>query len=227
MLDSQPFPEPVVHSTESAASRVVVIGASAGGIPALIDLLSGLSADFPFPILLVQHLSATLPSRLPEVLGYRTALRAKWAEYGEAMKPGTIYVAPPDQHLVVKPGCRIGLSSAERVGWWRPAVDVLFQSAAEIYGEHTIAIVLSGAMWDGAKGMAAVASAGGITIVQDEVTSAHFDMPAAALDVGRADVMMSPGRWLWLFSFWQKTRSERPGPASLARSHSGSDQLFR
>ena len=108
------------------------------------------------------------------------------------MKPGMVYVAPPDQHLIVKPGHRIGLSSADRVRWWRPAVDVLFQSAAEVHAERTIAIVLSGAMWDGAKGVAAVVKAGGITIVQDEATSGHFDMPAAALDVGRADLMMSP-----------------------------------
>jgi two-component system chemotaxis response regulator CheB len=121
-------------------------------------------------------------------------LRVKWAEYGELMKPGTVYVAPPDQHLVLKPGHRVGLSSADRVGWWRPAVDMLFRSAAEIHGERTIAIVLSGAMWDGAKGVAAVAYAGGITIVQDEATSDHFDMPAAALVLGRADVMMSPHR---------------------------------
>jgi two-component system chemotaxis response regulator CheB len=93
---------------------------------------------------------------------------------------------------LVKPGHRINLSAADRVGWWRPAVDVLFQSAAEVCGEGTIAVVLSGAMWDGAEGIAAVARAGGITIAQDEASSDHFDMPAAALDLGGADVMMSP-----------------------------------
>ena len=90
MLDSQPFSDPLVHSRQPLAYCVVVIGASAGGVPALLNLLSGLPADFPLPILLVQHLSAKLPSKLPEVLGYRTALRVKWAEYGELMKPGTI-----------------------------------------------------------------------------------------------------------------------------------------
>jgi two-component system chemotaxis response regulator CheB len=193
MLDPQPFPDPIVHRTNAPAYSVVVIGASAGGVSALIGLLSGLPADFPLPILLVQHLSAKLPSKLPEVLGYATALRVKWAEHGELMKAGTVYVAPPDLHLVVKPGHRIGLSSADRVEWWRPAVDMLFRGAAEVYRERTIAIVLSGAMWDGAKGMAAVAKAGGITIVQDEATSDHFDMPAAALNLGPADVM-SPRR---------------------------------
>jgi two-component system, chemotaxis family, protein-glutamate methylesterase/glutaminase len=171
---------------------IVVIGGSAGGIPALITLLAALPADFPFPILVVQHLSAKVPSRLPEVLGQRTDLTVKWAEDGERMRPGTVHVAPRDQHLLAKPDRLLALSSADRVGWWRPAVDTLFDSAAGAYGERVVAIVLSGAMWDGARGIASVAKRGGITIVQDEATSGHFDMPAAALDLGRADMTMSP-----------------------------------
>ena len=193
VIDSpQPSAGTLVHPAPQPAYSVVVISASAGGIPALMDLLSRLPADFALSILVVQHLSAKLPSRLPEVLGFRTPLKVKWAEDGEALNPGTVHVAPRDRHLLVGPGYRIALSSADRVGWWRPAVDALFRSAAEIYGERTIAVVLSGALWDGAKGIAAVREAGGITIVQDEATSDHFDMPAAALDLGRADVMMSP-----------------------------------
>lgn len=180
------------HLAPALAHSLVVIGGSAGGIPALRKILSGLPADFPLPILVVQHLSATLPSRLPEVLAWRTALRVKWAEDGGPMQASTVYVAPPDQHLLVKPKNRIALSSADRMGWWRPAVDALFLSASELYGERTIAIVLSGVMWDGAKGIAAVAQAGGITIVQDEPTSDHLDMPAAALAIGHADLMMGP-----------------------------------
>lgn len=86
------------------------------------------------------------------------------------------------------------LSSAERAGWWRPAVDVLFRSAADVFGERTIAVVLSGAMWDGAKGIGAVAETGGITIAQNEASSGHFDRPAAALDLGRADLAMEPAK---------------------------------
>ena len=169
-----------------------MIGGSAGGIPALAAVLAALPADFPIPILVVQHLSAKLPSKLPVALGWRTGLRVKWAEDGEPARPGTVHVAPPDQHLLVAPGPRLALSSAERVGWWRPAVDALFRSAAEACGERVAAVVLSGAMWDGALGMIAVAKGGGITIAQDEATSAHFDMPAAALDLGRVDLVMSP-----------------------------------
>jgi two-component system chemotaxis response regulator CheB len=180
------------HSAPALAHDVVVVGGSAGGIPVLIKLLSALPAHFPLPILVVQHLSATLPSRLPDVLGWRTPLRVKWAEDGEALEPGTVYVAPPDRHLLVRPENRIALSSADRVGWWRPAVDALFLSAAEVCGARTVAIVLSGMMSDGTVGIAAVAGAGGITIAQNEATSDHFDMPAFALDIGHADLMMGP-----------------------------------
>jgi two-component system chemotaxis response regulator CheB len=141
--------------------------------------------DFPIPILVVQHLSAALPSQLPAVLGWRTELVVKWAEDGEPMQPGTVYIAPQNRHLLVRSGQLLALSSAARIGWWRPAVDALLDSAAEVYGAGVVAVVLSGVMWDGAKGIASVAAQGGITIVQDEVTSDHFDMPAAAFDLGR------------------------------------------
>jgi two-component system chemotaxis response regulator CheB len=171
---------------------LVAIGGSAGGIPALIAVLGGLPGDFPLPILVVQHLPREVPSSLPAVVGWRTRLRVKWAEHNERLLSGTVYIAPPDRHLLVVAGARLALSSAARVGYWRPAIDALFLSAAELYGDSVAAIVLSGAMWDGAKGIAAVAKGGGITIVQDEASSSCFDMPAAALDLGGADAFMNP-----------------------------------
>lgn len=177
-----------------AAYDLVVIGGSAGGIPALTTLLSALPADFAVPILVVQHLAPKLPSQLPAVLGCRTALTVKWAENGELLRPGRVYVAPPDRHLAVARNRRVVLSSAEKVGWWRPAADVLFKSAAEAFGERVIAVVLSGAMWDGAKGIRAVGAAGGVTIAQAEKGCGYFEMPAAALDLGRADLALSPRR---------------------------------
>ena len=173
---------------------LVVIGGSAGGIRALISLLQALPPGFPLPILVVQHLSRQMPSRLPEVLRWNTRRAVKWAEDGEPMKSGMVHVCPADRHLLVGPDQRLVLTSAPLVGWWRPAVDVLFQSAADVYAERVAAVVLSGVMWDGTKGIAAVGSRGGITIVQDEATSDHFDMPASALDFGRADLIMNPGR---------------------------------
>jgi two-component system chemotaxis response regulator CheB len=172
--------------------HVLVIGGSAGAFFPLQSLLADLPAAFPLPILIVQHLPGHLPSPLPELLGSHTHLRVQWAIDQELMKPGTVYIAPPDRHLFVRQTNRIGLSCANKVGFWRPAVDVLFESAADIFGERTIGIVLSGMMWDGARGIAAIAKRGGITIVQDEATSAFFEMPAAALDQGGADLIMSP-----------------------------------
>jgi two-component system chemotaxis response regulator CheB len=159
-----------------------------------MSLLAALPADFALPILVVQHLASKpiLSSRLPAVLGWRTSLPVKWAVHGEALTPGTVYVAPPDQHLLVSPLRRIALSSDPKIGPWRPAVDALFASAADVYGAGVAAVILSGMMWDGAKGIAAVAKAGGITIAQDEHSCGHFEMPAAALDIGHADMVMSP-----------------------------------
>ena len=194
LLERPLFPAPSDCLALGPAYGVVVIGGSAGGITALIDVLGALPEDFALPVLVVQHLSAkrALSSQLPAILGWRTRLRVTWAEHGERLAPGTVYVAPADQHLTVAPGERIALSAAPPVGPWRPAVNTLFHSAAQVYGERAVAIVLSGMMWDGAAGIADVARAGGLTIAQDEPSSRYFDMPAAAIDVGRADLVMSP-----------------------------------
>jgi two-component system, chemotaxis family, protein-glutamate methylesterase/glutaminase len=176
------------------AYNVVVIGASAGGVSALIDVLEKLPSSFCLPILVVQHLASGKVSQLPAVLGWKTGLKVKWAEDGETTEGGTVYVAPPDVHLLLGPDGRLVLSSADRVDFWRPAIDALFESAADTYGAGVAAVILSGMMWDGAKGIAAVAKGGGVTIVQDEASSRHFEMPTAALDLGHADLMMSPAR---------------------------------
>lgn len=187
---------------------MVVIGASAGGVPALIALLSTLPADFPLPILVVQHLSSKERSNLVKVLGWRTALTVKWAEQGEYALPGTVYVAPPDQHLIVGNRTTMLLSSAPKSGWWRPAVDKLFLSAAAVCDSRVIGVILSGAMWDGAKGMASIARAGGITIAQDAGTSIQFDMPAAAIDIGRADLVLPLGKIGEILKFLATVRTD-------------------
>lgn len=181
-----------VQQSHISAYDVVVIGGSAGGIPALIEIMKALPRELPLPILVVQHLPASMPSRLPEVLAYHSGIPVKWALHDEPLLPGVVHIAPAGRHLVLAPGLRTELHDTAKVGWWRPAVDLLFTSAARVTAERTIAVILSGAMWDGAKGIAAVAAAGGITIVQDEPSSGHFDMPAAAIDFGRADVFLPP-----------------------------------
>ncbi|MGN6848455.1 MAG: chemotaxis protein CheB, partial [Sphingomicrobium sp.] len=143
--------------------RVIAIGGSAGGIRAAVEILSLLPADFPLPILFVLHLSALLPSRLVEVLALKTKLRVKWAQWGERALPGTVHVAPPDRHLLLKPNGRLALSDSDRVNYWRPAVDRLFESVAEVAGANSIGVVLSGSMFDGMRGIAAIRDAGGLT----------------------------------------------------------------
>jgi two-component system chemotaxis response regulator CheB len=179
MLDNPSFCS--ATNRDRHGGRVVVIGASAGGVAALHTLLSTLPPHFPFPILVVLHLSATRESELVAVLASRSQLPVKWGEDGEIMRPGMVYVSRPDRHLIVRSITHIGVTRDEKVSWWRPAVDALFLSAAEVFQERTIAVVLSGMMWDGAAGIAAVVRAGGITIAQDEKSAGFFDMPAAAL----------------------------------------------
>jgi len=168
-----------------------VIGGSAGGVPALIELLAALPVDFPLPILIVQHLAPTGPDTLTRVLGFKTKLKVKWAEQGELALPGHVYVAPRDAHLAIGNEGHLLLSNSARVRHWRPAVDKLFASAAEAFGSRTISIILSGAMDDGANGVALVCAAGGIAMTQDQASAAFFEMPGAAIDIGRADASLS------------------------------------
>ena len=166
----------------------IAIAASAGGIPALIELLGALPPDLPAAILVVQHLDPRrLHTQLPDILDRRTPLRVAQARDGMQLTAGRVYIAPPNQHLVVKNARFIGLSDAPVVHFVRPAADVLFPTVAERFGSHAIAVVLSGAGRDGAVGTEAVHRAGGIVIVQDEATSQHFGMPGAAIAQGHAD----------------------------------------
>lgn len=174
--------------------EAVAVGASAGGVRAAGDILAALPADFPLPILLVLHLSPTLPSRLVEVLRFRTGLQISWARSGERALPGHVHVAPADRHLLLRPNGRLALCDASPRSWWRPAVDRLFESAADSFGPRAIGIVLSGTLYDGMRGMAAIRNAGGLTIAQSEKSCDHFDMPAAAIDWGGADIVLPPAK---------------------------------
>jgi two-component system chemotaxis response regulator CheB len=161
---------------------VVVIASSAGGIPALIELLSELPGDFQLPIVIAQHLcpSSRYRSVLHEVLGRATRLCVKWAEDGESLRSGVVYVAPQDRHTMVLED-RLCVSRGEKINWFRPAADPLFFSAAECYGSRTIGVVLSGGSADGSKGAAKLVSTGAMVLTQDEESSAHPCMPLATM----------------------------------------------
>ena len=162
---------------------VVVIGASAGGVEALRIVASGLNARLKASIYVVLHLPRSGPHALPAILTRSGPLHAFPAIDDQVGRPGVIYVAPPDHHLLLGPNGRMRLSTDIAVNGHRPSVDALFRSAAEVRGERVIAVVLSGAGSDGAEGLAAVIEAGGAAIIQDPTDAQHPSMPEAALSL--------------------------------------------
>jgi len=174
----------------AAAYEVIAIGSSAGGLAALTETLSTLPAGLPASILVVQHLDPRHRSLLAEILGRRTALTVVQAHGGEQIVPGFVYIAPPDQHMLVDDGPTIALTRSELVHFVRPSVDLLFESVAALYRERAIAVVLTGSGSDGAMGVVAVKKMGGTVIAQDEGTSDYFAMPSAAIATGNVDFVL-------------------------------------
>lgn len=159
----------------------VVVGTSAGGVEALLRILPRLHTGFPLPILTVIHLPPDARSGIADLFAMKCKLRVKEAEDKEPIEPGCIYFAPPNYHLLVEPDRRLSLSSDEAVMFSRPSIDVLFESAADVYGERLLAIVLTGASSDGAKGLSKICNAGGVGIVESP-DSAHVPtMPISAM----------------------------------------------
>ena len=167
--------------------EAVVIGASSGGIEALCQVFAALPADFPVPILVVQHTGAESARGLCEAFGHAGPLPAVEAEPRQPVLAGCIYVAPPDYHLLVEPGPRLALSVDEKVCHVRPSADVLFESAADVWRDRLVGVILTGANGDGALGLAAVRSRRGVAIVQDPEEAQMREMPEAALQACGAD----------------------------------------
>lgn len=171
--------------------EMVAFGGSAGGIPALRDVLSRLPSDFPIPIVVVQHLGANEPSRLPEVLGFSTTLRCRWAAHGDRPRPGFVHIAPPGGDLTLTATGELCITRGPRRRMGSPSVDSFLDSVALHLGSRAISVVLSGMMHDGAKGTSAVRRSGGATMTQHPRTAICDEMPSAAFDFGRADLMLS------------------------------------
>lgn len=158
---------------------MVVIGTSAGGLTALEQLLTTLPADFALPILVVQHRSRE-SELLCEVLAARSRLPVREVLDKDRIEPGTVYLAPPDYHVLVDPD-GFSLSADEPVRFARPSIDVSFLSAADAFGAALVGVVLTGANEDGAAGLRRVQQEGGLALVQDPATAEVSRMPAAAL----------------------------------------------
>jgi len=171
------------------APRIVVIGTSLGGLHALQTVLSQLPQDFSLPVAVVQHRHKDSNDRLPVILQQYTKLRVWDADDKQQIKPGNVYLAPADYHLLIE-GNTFSLSTDEPVKYSRPSIDVLFESAVESCGDGVVAVVMTGANEDGTAGAKRVAQFGGTVLVQDPSTAEAPEMPTGVVrEVKGAEVL--------------------------------------
>jgi two-component system chemotaxis response regulator CheB len=185
-VDSQPGAE------QTRGFDLVVIGGSAGGIEVLNVLLGALPADFAPAVMIVTHLPPDTPSYLVHAFAHRCALPVLEPDAGERIMPGRVHVAPPGYHMLVEVDRTVALSTDAAVRFSRPSIDVLFESAAPVYGERLLAILLSGANDDGVQGLTRVRAQGGTVWVQAPDTASSPAMPRAAIESGAADSIYNP-----------------------------------
>jgi len=167
--------------------RAVVIGVSAGGMEALHAILADLPADFPLPIIVVQHIAPDGDDFLSRFLNEKCLLVVKEADEKEMLSPGVVYLAPPNYHLLVENDATLSLTVTERVNYARPAIDVLFETAADAFGPELIGIVPTGANDDGSRGRKKIKELDGLAMVQDPETADSEMMPMSAIEAVEVD----------------------------------------
>jgi two-component system chemotaxis response regulator CheB len=208
-------------SNDSIGSRgrdIIVIGASAGGVDALLRLAGGLPADLPAAVLIVLHRAADRSGLLPQILGAAGPLPAADARNGEQIRHGRIYVAPPDRHLLIENGALLRLARGPKENHSRPAIDPLFRSAAQEFGPRVAAVILSGMLNDGTAGLWTVKRCGGVAIVQDPDEAAFAAMPRSALaNVGADFVLPLAG----IAPLLARLAGGGPGPGRAAEESAG------
>lgn len=178
MRPSARFPQLFAHPVPIEA---LVVGASAGGVEALLNIFASLPAAYRLPILVVLHMPDDRQSQLAKVFQQRLALRVKEVDDKESLQGGTLYFAAPGYHLLVEQDRSLSLSREAPLHYSRPSIDILFDSAAEAYGSALAGILLTGASHDGAAGLATIQRLGGLTLVQDPDEAQVPTMPQAAL----------------------------------------------
>ncbi|MBL7782253.1 MAG: chemotaxis protein CheB [Saprospiraceae bacterium] len=166
--------------------RVVVVGGSAGSLETVLALVTALPARMKDAIILVLHRKNDSESILGNLMSNKTALPVREVEDKDEIRPGVIYIAPPDYHLLIENEYTFSLDSSEKVHFSRPSIDVTFESVAEVFRERAIGVLLSGANADGASGLLKIKAAGGLTIVQDPLSAEVGYMPQQAVDLGAA-----------------------------------------
>jgi two-component system chemotaxis response regulator CheB len=185
---------------------IVAIGASAGGLPAILELVSGLPHDFPGTLFVVIHTSPESPNRLPEILARSSNLPAIPARNGDPIRKGVIYAAVPDHHLFVQGG-RVCSVRGPKENGFRPGIDPLFRSVAREFGPRVAGVVMSGARDDGAYGLDLIKRAGGLALVQDPDESLFPSMPLSALAATSVDHVL-PARRIAAALFQAATNSD-------------------
>ena len=178
------------HITKNHKYKVIVIGVSTGGTQALKTILSVLPSQFALSVVVVMHRHKDADGYLEQLLNNECKIRVKQADEKEKIKAGVVYVAPPNYHLLIEDDGTFSMSIAGAVNYARPSVDVVFESAAEVYGKGLIGVILTGANKDGSQGLKKIKEAGGLAIVQTPETSEVSEMPGAAIAAVKPDYVL-------------------------------------
>jgi two-component system chemotaxis response regulator CheB len=173
-------------------AKLIVIGGSAGSLQVMLDLLSPLRPGFPIPILIVLHRTGQYDSGMEELLAAKIRLRSKEVEEKEVLLPGIVYVSPSDYHVLIEKDHSFSLDYSERVNFSRPSIDVCFRSAADVYGEELICVLLSGGNTDGTDGLIYAKEKGAVTVVQEPSTAEVSYMPHHAITHAEVDHILRP-----------------------------------
>jgi two-component system, chemotaxis family, protein-glutamate methylesterase/glutaminase len=199
----------------SEGPGLVVVGVSMGGLEALKRFLGSLPADFPMPVLVVQHLAPESGDGLATLLDTLCSIRVQEADAGVTPRPGTVYLAPANYHLLVEADGGLSLSVDPPVNFARPSVDVLFETAAEAFGARLVGVLLTGAGSDGSRGLLAIQRGGGRVLVQDPADATADSMPRSALDLLKPDAVLPlEGLAASLLGLAQNSARPIPGPTS-------------